>query len=101
MALTKEDISQISELFNQGFEQLILPRFDIIDHRFDKVDERLNKLEKGQKSLQKSLHDHVFDNEEKYQEAYKSIGHYRENTPSRDEFKSLKERVFRLEKHHQ
>jgi tetrahydromethanopterin S-methyltransferase subunit G len=101
MALTTDDISKISDLFNKGLEFYVLPRFDKIDGRLDKVEERLENVEDKISGLSQRMDDHVFDNEDKYEKVYKDIGHYFENSVSKSEFKKLSKRVLRLERHQQ
>lgn len=100
MALSTQDISQISALFNDGFSQIILPRLDGIEGRLDGIDERLNHLENGQNDLLKRFDDHVLENNKMYEDAYMSIGHYTNNTPTNSEFMRLKKRVKILESKH-
>jgi DNA repair photolyase len=93
MALTTDDISQISDLFNQGFKQLILPQLEKLEDGQESMKDWLEKLES-------KLDEHVLENEKKHEDAYADIGHYANTTPSISQFKKLERRVLTLEKHH-
>ncbi|MDP2691183.1 MAG: hypothetical protein Q8O95_02135 [bacterium] len=45
MALTKKDISIISQLFNQGYEHIILPNLNRIESKVDHLESRFDSLE--------------------------------------------------------
>lgn len=45
MALSKQDIGQIRQVFNDGIEALVLPRLDGIDERLVGIDERLDGID--------------------------------------------------------
>lgn len=55
MALDANDLDQIRQVFNEGIEILILPRFDEIDRHFGRVDKRLDNLEADVSTLKSDM----------------------------------------------
>ncbi len=52
MSLTKTDIR---EVFNEGFETLISPRFDGLESRMDGIESRLDRQEQATKGLREEM----------------------------------------------
>lgn len=118
MALTKRDLQQISNLFNEGYEEYFLPHFERIYKWQDKVELWQVKVESWQenvelwqenveswqkevdqslKSLNKSIGSYVVDSDKKFEKNAANIGHYFEKCVKKQEFSKLSKRVKKLE----
>ena len=115
MALTKNDLKQITQIVSQqlseAYQQLFLPHFDYmygkfdsidkrfekIDERFDKIDERFERIEKEMSLLREKLDQHIITTDERFNEVLALIGYYNENKVEKKDFVRLEKRVSRLE----
>jgi archaellum component FlaC len=55
MSLTKDDIAAIRTVFNDGFEELVAPRFDGVEQRLDGVEQRLDGVEQRLDGVEQRL----------------------------------------------
>jgi len=53
--MKEQDKREIRQIFNEGFEQLILPHFDNIYKRFDDIDKKFEKNEEDHIDLGNSI----------------------------------------------
>lgn len=58
-----QDKKEIRQIFNEGFEQLILPHFESIDKRFENTDKKFESIDKRfnfiDKKFEENKEDHV------------------------------------------
>jgi hypothetical protein len=111
MALTKKDLQQISNLFNEGYKEYFLPHFERIYKWQEKVESWQENVESWQenaelsqknidlslKSLNNSMGSYVVDSDKKFEKNAANIGHYFEKCVSKQEFSKLSKRVKKLE----
>ncbi len=45
MSLTEDDVNTMRQVFSEGIEALVLPKFDEMDGRFDRIESRLDGVE--------------------------------------------------------
>lgn len=101
MTLTKDDLGKISELFNQGFQQLVIPYVDSkINLLRDELKSEMGGLRAEMKAMRRDINNHVASIHARIDENTGTIGYYFEQCCSKQEYKGLKKRVNRLELAH-
>lgn len=91
MNLTKEDLLQISQLINQGFENLFMPYFDA------KLDVLRGDLRKEIQEFKKDTQENFLIVHERIDEAICLIGNSSNASATKKQHKALEARVSRLE----
>ena len=90
MALTNGDILKISELFNDGFEKIILPTLH-------SMETRLTEIESNYRVMKDDLHNYVEDADKKFVKNASDIGYYFNLCARKNDVAAVKKRVKKLE----
>jgi len=56
MSLSEDDVNTIRQVFAEGFEALVLPKFDEMDRRFDRIETRMDGIETRMDGIESRLY---------------------------------------------
>lgn len=123
---SEQQLKQIRQVFNEGINELVIPRFDEVDKRFEEVDKKFDSIDnrfdqsdakhrhtharldiiENDVSLIKDGHNRLFkqvqridDNQAKLIDEVKEIRRLFTKMVSREEFETLSDRILKVEKH--